>query len=139
MPEQALRPTSPALPATKSELDNLLSFSKRRTIIDHVQDVNRLLWEDPEYQKYLKATFDEEAITGKVRFDWFVAAQMIKAKAREMGMVQLQDAKEGAIVKAIGRVLNRYEGLSLAERREQAEASQRSRQGSLLNEEGQEG
>jgi hypothetical protein len=134
MSEKMLRPAPPELPATKSDLSALLRYKQRKTIIDYVMEINETLWEDPEYQKYLEAIFDEQAVTGSVDTDHFVAAQMIKAKAREMGMVQLQNEKEWAIVKALRRVLGRYEKMSLQERREIAMGT-----GTNTNEKEQEG
>jgi hypothetical protein len=133
MPEQTLRHAPPPLPATKADLATHMTYKRARTIIDDVQEVNALLWEDSEYQKYLRPVFNEEAITGSCEDDLFMAALMIKAKAREIGMESLANAKETAIKKALKRVLGgRYEGVYYKHRREAAEGNG---QGSLLNEE----
>jgi hypothetical protein len=132
---KSLRPAPPPLPATVSELDALLTYKQRKTIIDYAGEVNDMLWEDPEYRKYWNAIFKEQAITGSVDGDQFVAAQMVKAKAREMGMVQLQNEKETAIRKALRRhIFGRHKPL-----KEQREAALLTKQDSLFNEEGPEG
>ena len=129
---QTLRPVPP-LPTTKDELAAHMTFKRQRTIIDDVQEVNALLWEEPEYQKYLAAVFNEEAVTGSCEDDLFMAALMIKNKAREIGMERLANQKETAIKKALKRVLGgRYEGVYYKHRREAAEGNG---QGNLLDEE----
>jgi len=51
-----------------------------------------------------------------------MAALMIKAKARELGMESLANKKETAIKKALRRVhKGRYEGVHYTDRREAAE------------------
>jgi hypothetical protein len=132
MPEQTLR-RAPPLPATKADLATHLTYKRARTIIDDVQEVNALLWDDPEYRRYFEAYSDEQAVSGDLDLDYFMAAQMIKAKARELGMETLANAKEKTIYKALRRVIfGRHEGVSYKDRQEAAEGNG---QRSPLNEE----
>lgn len=124
MAEKALRPAPPPLPATKEDLTSLLRYKQRRTIIDDTMDYNAKLWDNPDYRQYLNAVFDEQAITGKIDYDLLRAADMIQNLARQEGYDSLVNQKPAAIVKALRRVLGRYEGLSFADRREQAEGMQ---------------
>jgi len=123
MPEHIARQVPP-LPATRADLDTHLTYKRGRTLIDKVQEYNALLWEEPEYQKYLAAGFDEQSVTGRTDFDDYEAAKLIQAKAHERGDESVANEKTSAVVKALRRVLGgRYEGVSRRDRREAAEGN----------------
>jgi hypothetical protein len=148
-PRRTLPAASPYPVSTRSELLAIERQTHKKTIIDHVQEIHELLIEDQEYQKYLKAIFNSQAVEGSVRDDRAVAAQMIRAKAREVGKVELLSENLASIRTALTYAEGRYEGLSLSERREAFEQSHHREafeqtqanesQGNLSNEEGQEG
>ena len=110
----AIRPRPEPLPAKLDDWQRKLKA--RRTLNDLVEDVHRILVEDPNYLRLLDAVYDDEAVEGSLAADNLEAAAMIRDRAVKLGMTELADKKKATIAKALGVVLKRYE-LSRTERR----------------------
>ena len=80
-----------------------------RTLNDLVEDIHRILVnENPEYRAYLRAVYDQHAITGSVSFDNCKACEILQAKAVEIGSTEVANEKLAIINLALGVVLRRY-------------------------------
>jgi hypothetical protein len=88
---------------------------RERTLNDHVDDIHRALWTNPQYRRALEAVHDEDAIEGSLAADNLVAATIIRDYARQNGHEHVADKKLATIVKAMSVVLRRY-GISRKER-----------------------
>src|SRR6516165_3251082 len=102
----ALRPEPPKLPDTVSDV---LAHRK----LKHRPTLN----EDDQFQSYLDAVYDEQAIEGSLAIDNAKAAELIRDKAKASGN-RVSHEKLATIVKSFNVVLRRY-GFSRKERRNQ--------------------
>lgn len=81
-----------------------------------VEDVHLALYEDDQYQSFLYAVYDEQAVEGSLAADNIMAAELIRDKAKKMDHGELAKEKLATIAKALGVVLRRY-GFARKERR----------------------
>ena len=111
-----LRP--PPLPATRNALIEQRSVPLRITLNDLVEEIHLKLWDTQEYQDYIDAVYDEQAVEGSLAADNIKAAEMIRDYAREQKSDnKLATQKLATISKALGVVLRRYD-ISRKERRD---------------------
>jgi hypothetical protein len=103
------------LPSTQLDWANARKGTLNRTLNDHVEDIHMKLSGDEKYLGYLEAVHDSETVEGSVATDNTFAAQMIRAKAIEVGDFKVSRLKAHTIVKCLTVVLRRY-GLSRKER-----------------------
>ena len=107
---QKARSLSPELPENLD--DWTLKVSHEPTLNDLVHDLHKALMKDEttnkQYRDLLRATLDSEAIEGSCSADNFMAAQMIRDRAKLEGS-PVQHKKLDSITKALGVVLRRYE------------------------------
>jgi len=97
-------------PPLPEKIDDWVRHIKaERTLNDMVEDLHRILVEeDPEYRAYLRATWDQHAITGSLSFDNCKACEKLQVKAKEIGYSEVVDEKLGIINLSLGVVLRRY-------------------------------
>jgi hypothetical protein len=98
----------PALPDTRRDLLASRAMKRQRTILDHVEDVFVVLWEDSAFKKLNDAVFHSQAVHGNTHIDDVFAGIAIKDKAKDLQMVELIDEPMDAIVHALRLVRNRY-------------------------------
>ena len=80
-----------------------------RTLNDLVEDIHRILVnESEEYRTYLRAVYDQHAVTGSLSFDNYKACEMIQKKAKQIGSDEVATELPGIINLALGVVLRRY-------------------------------
>lgn len=91
-------------------------------INDDVDVIHRMLAVDPNYSKYLQAAYDWHAVEGSIAMDNAMAAQMIRTKALETGMVDLGRERLATIAVALGVVLRRY-GMGLSPKTRRAKGA----------------
>lgn len=101
----------PALPAKMEDWTRHLKH--KRSILDQVEDIHRILVEHEEkgeqYRSYLDAVYDEHAVEGSLEADDFEAATMIKDYALESGQFpDIAGEKKAVLTKAFRGVLKRY-------------------------------
>jgi hypothetical protein len=85
------------------------SLKAERTLNDLVEDIHRILVnEDEQYRSYLRATWDQHAITGSLSFDNCKACEIIKKKAKEIGSIEVSEEKLAVINLSLNVVLRRY-------------------------------
>ena len=114
-----LRPSAPPLPATVHDLDALRKIPKRGSLNDIVEQINRALWSDPDYQKYLFAIWPEETQEGSFDCDDIRAVMMIQDYAEEHGIdIPPNSNKWSPLRKSLHVVLGKYEGGTRKARRE---------------------
>jgi len=75
---------------------------------DSVERVHNDLCENEDYLKLLTAVHDITAVTGSLSFDNCRAAMMLKARATELEVHDVAEAKEKAIALSLNTVLRRY-------------------------------
>ena len=110
----------PALPATTDALLALRRLKTKRTLNDLVEDqFVALMGAEGEFQKFIYAVYDEQAVEGKTECDDHEAARLIRDRARQHNVDELKDQKISVIKTALKHVLNRY-GLGRDERRERS-------------------
>ena len=73
------------------------------------------VWEEDQFQTYLDAVYDEQAVEGSLAIDNVKAAELIREKATAIGN-RVSQEKLATIVKSLNVVLRRY-GFSRNERR----------------------
>ena len=114
-----LRPSAPPLPATVQDLDAMRKLKKPLiSLNDIVEEINRKLWDDPDYQRYLSAIWPDETIEGSFVHDDTRAVMMIQKYANEHGIIIPPTSnKLSPLVKSLHVVLGRRHGLSRQERR----------------------
>lgn len=105
---------APPLPQKLEEWQRRLKAE--RTLNDLVEDIHRMLIDDPRYRKLLRAVYDAHSVEGSLSADNIMAAGMIRAKADEIGSAEIAGEKLAVISMALGVVLRRY-GESRKERR----------------------
>jgi hypothetical protein len=98
----------PPLPDTRRDLLASRAMKRQRTILDHVEDVFVVLWEDQAFKKLNEAVFHSQAVHGNTHIDDVFAGIVIKDKAKDLQMVELMDEPMDAIVHALRLVRNRY-------------------------------
>jgi len=96
------------LPTTVAEWDETRKGSITRTDNDRVEDLHRKLITNEQYQGYLAAYSDGEAVEGSMATDNVFAAQMIRNKAIEAGDSKIARLKAHTIVRCLNVVLKRY-------------------------------
>jgi hypothetical protein len=80
-----------------------------RTLNDLIEDIHRILVdENAEYRTYLRAVYDQHAVTGSLSFDNCKACEIIQAKAVDIGSKEVAEEKLAIINLALGVVLRRY-------------------------------
>lgn len=98
---------APPLPANID--DWVRQIKAERSLNDMVEDIHRMLVnESSAYRGYLRATYDQHAITGLLSFDNCKACEMIQAKAIAIGYTEVADEKLAVINFSLGTVLRRY-------------------------------
>ena len=98
---------APALPENIEDWKRFVETE--RTLNDLVEDIHRILVnENPEYRAYLRAVYDQHAITGSLSFDNCKACEILQAKAVEIGSTEVANEKLAIINLALGVVLRRY-------------------------------
>lgn len=109
---------STPLPAVRA--DWVLKIKKVPSLIDRVQLIHELLIDDPKYLSYISATFNEEAVEGKIVDDSIFAAIMIREQAAMEKDDVVARAQTAAIRTALNYVLRRF-GVSRKQRRNMVE------------------
>jgi hypothetical protein len=112
--------TTTPLPATVQDLMARRKVKNLRTFNDEVETIYLMLYEHPKFHSWNEASYDEEAIEGSVYIDGVKAAEMIRDKAVELGNQVVMNAKLAAIVKAVGVVQRRFDGVARNDRRSRA-------------------
>jgi hypothetical protein len=98
---------APPLPEKIKDWERFIETE--RTLNDLVEDIHRILVnENPEYRAYLRAVYDQHAITGSLSFDNCKACEILQAKAVEIGSTEVANEKLAIINLALGVVLRRY-------------------------------
>jgi hypothetical protein len=87
-------------------------------INDMVEEIFLLLTGDEDFNRFISAVDNKQAVEGALFVDDFLAAQMIRDKATTVGSL-LAGEKLATISKALGVVLRRY-GASRKQRRVRA-------------------
>ena len=111
-----LRPEPAKLPDTVSGALAHRKLKQRPTLNDEVESLMLLVWEDDQFQSYLDAVYDSQAIEGSLAIDNVKLAELIRDKAKAIGNRVAQE-KLATIVKSLNVVLRRY-GFSRKERRD---------------------
>lgn len=101
-----LRQAAP-LPATREELLSRKTM-KVASLNDRVDFIHQDLWDDPNYQRYLYACWDSQAVEGSLSADNLMAAMMIRDYARKNSDPLVADEKLAVINHSLNIVLNRY-------------------------------
>jgi hypothetical protein len=97
---------APPLPA---DIDDWTRHIKaERTLNDMVEDIHRVLVEDEQYRRLLRATYDAHAVEGSLSMDNALVAMMIRDKAKELNSKEVAEEKLAVINLALGVVLRRY-------------------------------
>jgi hypothetical protein len=89
----------------------------QHNINDMVEEIFLLLAGDKDFSRLIGAVDNKQAVGGALFVDDFLAAEMIRDKAKTVGNL-LAGEKLATISKALGVVLRRY-GMSRKQRREQ--------------------
>jgi hypothetical protein len=97
---------APPLPANVADWTRYLKAE--RTLNDMVEDIHRVLIEDEQYRKYLRAVYDAHAVEGSLAADNVMAAMMIRERAKENNVADIANEKLAIINLALGVVLRRY-------------------------------
>lgn len=108
-------PLPPKLPETVADFRNHRKLKSSRTLNDMVEEIHLMLYEDDDYQRFLYAVYDEQAVEGSLAADNIMAAGMIRDKAAKVDkfhpLLTGNDGKPeklATISKALGVVLRRY-------------------------------
>ena len=101
-----LRP--PKLPDTVDKLLPLRHLKHKRSLNDIVEDIVIALWENAEFQAFLEAVYDEDAVEGSLAADNLEAAAMIRNYASENDYPEIANKKKATISKVLGVVMRRY-------------------------------
>jgi hypothetical protein len=96
------------LPTTVTEWYDARKGSINRTDNDRVEELHLKLVGIEQYQRFLDAYDDAEAVEGSMAIDNVFAAQMIRNKAIEAGDSRIASLKVRTIVRCLGVVLRRY-------------------------------
>ena len=98
------------LPATREDLLARKTM-RNMTLNDYVDQIHVALWGNddyPEYQKFLDAVYDEDAVEGSLSIDNAKAAEIIRTYAVNRKINYVAEKKLSPIVKALNVVLRRY-------------------------------
>lgn len=106
--QQQLRPDPPPLPANAAEYLEQRVNKTERSFNDYVDDVHLQLAGTPEYDKYLRACWDVQAVEGSLVADLLEAATLIRSKAKSLNIVQVMNEKKATIGKGLRVVQRRY-------------------------------
>lgn len=106
----------PPLPATREDLIAQRKVLGTKVLNDYVEEVHLALWDNPQYQGFLEAVYNEEAAEGSTKADDLEAAAMIRQYAIDNKIPLIPTKKKETIAKALNVVLRRY-GISRKERR----------------------
>ncbi len=104
------------LPVTREDLLAHRKVLKIPTLNDSVEVVVLRIWEDPQYQRLVKAVTNSEAVEGSLSDDDVAAAGYLREFAKANGVDDVGKANTKAIRTAMGVVLRRY-GQSREQRR----------------------
>jgi hypothetical protein len=118
--QNVAHPSVPSLPANVQDLLARRKVKNNRTLNDEVETIYLMLYDDPKFLSFNEAVYDELAIEGSVFIDGVKAAEMIRDKAVEVGNQMVINAKLAAIVRAVGVVQRRYDGVARNDRRSRA-------------------
>jgi hypothetical protein len=89
-------------------LPDVRPVSMRPTSFLHnVDTMLSKVWPVKAKKKYLDEILNKDAVTGKVEYDRFVAAQFIKEEAKTVGLTDIVAAKETKIMRALETLLRR--------------------------------
>lgn len=102
------RPAVPPLPATRDDLIAQRRTQSTKVLNDYVDEVYLILWDDPEFRKYLEAVYNEEAVEGSTKADDLEAARVIREYAKANSIPMLPSKKLETIAKALNVVTRRY-------------------------------
>jgi hypothetical protein len=102
------RPVVPPLPATREALIAQRKTLTTKVLNDYVDEVYLILWDDPEFRRFLEAVYNEEAIEGSTKADDLEAARMIREYAKANNIPMLPSKKLETIAKALNVVTRRY-------------------------------
>lgn len=91
---------------------------KRAALINDVEAINLILWDDQEYLRLLAAMYDAQAVEGSLIIDNAMAAARIRKIAKKNGS-PLQWENLATISKFLNIVMRRY-GQSREQRRAEA-------------------
>ena len=80
-----------------------------RNLNDEVEPIFVGLFEEPGFQRYLNAVYDEQAIEGSLATDNVMAAELIRNAAQEAGNGFVADQKLHTLVKAMNIVKRRLQ------------------------------
>ncbi len=114
---------TPPLPATREAMEAQRVVIKKPSLLDEVDRIHGMLWDDQtdefaNYRDHFFAILPGDSVTGSVKFDQFVAAQMIIAKADALKIHIVTDRKPYDVHKALSWVKRRL-NLSAAQRKAQ--------------------
>jgi len=106
----------PALQPAPPLPDNIDDWTRHikaeRTLNDLVEDIHRVLVDDPKvgerYRQLLRATYDAHAVEGSLSMDNALVSMMIRDKAKDIGSTEVAEEKLAIINLALGVVLRRY-------------------------------
>jgi hypothetical protein len=98
----------PRMPLKQEDYMALRALKHERTINDYVEDIHLKLIADQHYNDLLHAIYDEQAVTGLMRVDDVLAAQLIQKYAVDNNVLEVASAKLATVVKAMKVVLRRY-------------------------------
>ena len=97
------------LPATRDELLARKTMKRGPSLNDDVDRIHVILWDNPDYQRFLNAVFDSDAVEGSCTADNFEAARMIRSYATENKDFYYVSKKNlTTLVKSMSVVLRRY-------------------------------
>lgn len=96
------------LPATRDDLLAQKTMKSKPTLNDHVDALHVALWDNADYQAFLDATSDADAVEGSLAADNLKAAEMIRTRAAEISDKMVAGKKLATIVIALNVVLRRY-------------------------------
>jgi hypothetical protein len=102
------RPAAPPLPATREAFVAQRKVKVKPTLNDRIEELHLALYENEDYQKYLEAVWDEQAVEGSLAADNYELAGMLRAEAARRNMAEVKDLKKATIAKALGVVLRRF-------------------------------
>jgi hypothetical protein len=111
------RPVAASLPATASEFAAAYSLKRATTLHDMVEQIVRVLIDDPTFRKLIEAVYDEDTVEGSTYLDDAEAARMIRQYAADHDAPSLvMEAKLKTLIRSLTVVLRRFNN-SRADRR----------------------
>ncbi len=77
-------------------------------LVAHVTRIHRILFENPEYRKFVEADRDDAAVEGTLFYDTAQAAHMIRDHARKTNDAEVSGLKLAVVIGILGRLLERH-------------------------------